>query len=190
MTEEERVLSELLLDLKVRRAEAARRTVPQPMTGMPVQDIDALERIDTEIYALILRQAQVREAHSASARQADVEDSAFWFRRFFTSIAIANGAAFVALAAGFLQADDRKAIATLLPVPMTAFAVGMFASGAIPIVLWIQIRVRNNEGKLWPNAQQPLDFITTGLIGIALGVSVSCLVKGIASCIRAISGFA
>jgi len=59
----------------------------------------------------------------------------FWFRRFHTSLAIANGAAFVAIAGHIMDPTISVSLAAAAWYPMSAFAIGILAAGTIPVAL-------------------------------------------------------
>lgn len=93
--------------------------------------------IDLELAALDdddERQVEtLRQSRLAAAR----EGSAFWFRRYCTSLAIAHGGAFVAIVAGVLQSDRTAFIAAAAFLPLVHFGVGMVMAGFLPITLWL-----------------------------------------------------
>lgn len=66
------------------------------------------------------------------------EDRAFWVRRFHTSLAIAHGAAFVALASHMFDgsAEQLGVIANATFIPMVTFSLGMVIAGAIPFAMY------------------------------------------------------
>ena len=88
--------------------------------------VEAEQRRDEEARAAIQR-----ETHKA------VEDDAnYWFRRLMLQPQLANGAAFLAMAGGILQADDIARAADLAKEPFAWFATGLAVSGIPPFFLW------------------------------------------------------
>lgn len=159
---------------------------------------DELRSLEQEAAALELRRASVIEANDMQRKAAELartdaadarasEEATFWFRRFFTSLAIANGAAFVALAAGFLQADDRALVAPLLPSPMTHFGVGMVLAGAVPLLFWLKIQTGKIPEK-WMIGHISNGSVT-GLIVSFVSASVIALLMGLYICVAAIEDF-
>lgn len=112
------------------------------------RDIEEVERR--------LLQIEDREREEASAvatqahldlRRAEREEAAFWFRRFFTTLGIANAAAFAALAGGLLQADDPIKLAPVAGPAMDAFIWGAIWAGSIPLLLWVRLALRPLEDR-------------------------------------------
>lgn len=152
---------------------------------------EQLETIRAERRDIEARLVQLDQADAERADAAQAEDSKFWFRRFFTTLAIANGAAFVALANGFLQADDRAALAPLVHGPMTSFAIGMFAAGAIPFWLGATASVEHTARRTRPNptALTLAQALITGAVFVLVIISIAALLEGTFEAIDAIKVF-
>lgn len=78
---------------------------------------------------------------ASERRKSQNEDSGFWFRRFVIALSIANAASFGALATGYIQGKSWPALAQGVAGTMTLFAVGMVASGMVPILLSLQVYI-------------------------------------------------
>lgn len=138
------------------------------------------------------RMVEIDHLDADRTDQAQAEASAFWYRRFFTTLAIANGAAFLALANGFIQADDRSVLAPLIHKPMLLFALGTFAAGAIPLVLGAAPRLDRSARRT--HANKSILIAVQGLV-IAIGsglvvASIVSLVRGAFEAVEAIRLFA
>lgn len=83
--------------------------------------------------AIDREKAAAVEAALVSARE---EDRGFWFRRFHTSLALAHGAAFAAIASKLFDATVDSSTAAGAWYPMSAFAFGMLLAGLIPVALY------------------------------------------------------
>lgn len=75
-------------------------------------------------------------ALEAERRRYQREDQDFWFRRFITSLAIAHGAGFAAVASKLLDGNVSQSTAAAAWHPMAAFAAGMVFAGVAPVALW------------------------------------------------------
>ena len=73
------------------------------------------------------------EAFEADRRRHERENGDWWFRRFHTSLAIAHGAAFAAIASNAFDADKIKTTAALVAAPLATFGIGMILAGLIPV---------------------------------------------------------
>jgi hypothetical protein len=106
---------------------------------------DDASELRGQIFDLEAKEHAQRTAHEVATRvevqRATREEAAFWFRRFFTTLGIANGAAFAALASGLLQADDPKKVAYLAAPAMAHFVWGTILAGSVPLILWMRIIV-------------------------------------------------
>lgn len=87
--------------------------------------------------------SQQLQAARREVEKTQAESATFWFRRYFTSLGIANGAAFAALASGVLQADKPADIAPLAAPAMEHFAWGLLAAGAIPLLFYVEYKIRD-----------------------------------------------
>lgn len=162
--------------------------------------------VEGEITALNLQLARLadreRNADAAraveaehAARTAQAEEMAFWFRRFFTTLGIANGAAFAALASGLLQADEPVKLAPVVGPAMDAFIWGALWAGSIPLWMWARLRLRiySSGGELRP----PIRGAVVGagsmfgqLIMISAAASVVLFCLGLFTATGAVHGLA
>ena len=93
---------------------------------------------------------QLQATKAAAAEQAAHDERTFWFRRFFTTLGIANAGAFFAVATGLAQADAPAKIAPYLASPFTSFVWGMVLSGLIPLSLMAAARPEaDKRGAHW-----------------------------------------
>lgn len=76
------------------------------------------------------------EAAEAAVEQAKAEERAFWFRRFHTSLALAHGAGFAAVASKLFDSTVTPDVAAGAWHPMACFAIGMVVAGLIPVALF------------------------------------------------------
>lgn len=97
-----------------------------------------ISNVRRELIALDRQENAALESQRIERSKAAVEGATFWFKRFFTTLGIANAGAFAALASGVLQADDVGKIAGLVAPAMVHFTQGMLASGSIPLFLWLR----------------------------------------------------
>lgn len=88
------------------------------------------------------------------------DDANYWFRRLMLQPQLGNGAAFLAVAGGVLQADNIAAAAALAKEPFSWFATGLAVSGVPPFFLWAS-RLEPKRVKLFERAA----FYTTLLAG-------------------------
>lgn len=75
----------------------------------------------------------------------DLEDAAFWLRRFFTSMAIGNAAALVAISAAVIQPDRPTVPDGWLSLTVRFFTAGLVAAGAIPLILAADAALRRQH---------------------------------------------
>lgn len=92
----------------------------------------------------------------------EYEERAFWFRRFHTSLAIANGGGFAAVGSKLFDKDTTAAVAAAAWHPMAFFALGMVIAGSLPLALH-----RRNERLGWSLAGLSAGLFVAGL-GAAL----------------------
>ena len=83
-------------------------------------------------------QAQQRATDEREHEKQAQDDAAFWFRRFILSLQIGNGAGFLALATGVLQADNFNTVARLAVGPFLWFGAGTIVAGIVPGILYIE----------------------------------------------------
>lgn len=91
------------------------------------------------------RRRELDIEHFSNKVRAGGAERVFWFRRYLTTLAIANGAAFVTLANGYLQAKDRHLTALLVADPLTLFGIGGMMAGLVPICLWLKAERARKE---------------------------------------------
>jgi len=123
---------------------------------------------------------QVSAVREATFDKLTQDETAFWFRRFFTTLGIAHAAAFVALTSGFLQSDDKSTIGHAVADALTLFASGMIAAGLIPLLLWA-------HGLAGRSRSRVQTFLVT-LIAVAALVASGAFVFGIMEAVGAIRG--
>lgn len=110
-------------------------------------DLVALQnRISRRLTELGPERARAEELHIASRLElrkiidrVEDEDGArrdYWFRRFHTSLAIANGGAFAAVASHLFAPELTAFQSAAAFWPMTVFAAGLVAAGLIPMLLY------------------------------------------------------
>lgn len=172
-------------DLKARLADRLRQAdeLLNPPNGQIVQlDWDRVQSVIAERARIenSLAQLEVADATRAAAKaQSDLaeaqsadtasredarlkqDDAAFWFRRFILSLQIGNGAGFVALAGGVLQADKPREVAVLAFPSFGWFAGGLILAGLVPGLLYLQRRYdvpRGGKRPRWARVCQ--DFAT------------------------------
>lgn len=129
------------------------------------------------------------------SRRSEREDAAFWFRRFFTTLGIANGAAFAALASGLLQADDPVKLAPVAGAAMDAFIWGALWAGSIPLWMWARLAANGvSEQRGFPAPLQPaakgFRFLMSQLIAISAIASVIMFCLGLFTAAGAVHGLA
>lgn len=137
---ERRIVEKRLAELK---EELVERRRPVTALGRHVDAVEGEIRAHERELASIDDRAREAEAHEKNqatndARLKASEEAAFWFRRFFTTLGIANAGAFAALASGVLQADKPGDVATYAAPAMISFTWGLLWAGAVPLVLWLQ----------------------------------------------------
>lgn len=150
------------LDASVSAAEALR--IKKSTIGLGWDERQRLARQLKEIIRLTVERDRLADEEDRHSRQLDAQESernatarllrlekrqqelwdemSFWSRRFVTTLALAQAAAFTGIAAGLAQADDPHILGPYLALPMNAFAVGMISAGLMPLVLfaraWIE----------------------------------------------------
>lgn len=105
----------------------------QPQLAQAKQQVAELERA-------LRRFDDEEQAHADGiarevGRRRD-EERAFWFRRFHTSLALAHGAGFAAVASKLFDSNVTASTAAGAWYPMAAFACGMMLAGLIPVALF------------------------------------------------------
>jgi len=82
--------------------------------------------------------AQLNVVREASLEKMSEDDRVFWLRRFFTTMAIGHAVAFVGLASGLMQSDERRWLASTVADAMVIFGIGLVLSGSLPFLLFLQ----------------------------------------------------
>jgi hypothetical protein len=138
--------------------------------------------------------AATRRQQARDLAKANAEDASFWFRRFFTTLSIANAAAFAALASGLLQADEPKNIAPLVAPAMIQFAWGMLTAGSVPLLLWLRFGTDDwlsdnyEQGKWVRGARWTVKFASQGAMAFAAVLSVTFFALGLFTALGSIQG--
>ncbi|MBO9710545.1 MAG: hypothetical protein J7521_20280 [Caulobacter sp.] len=151
-----------------------------------------------QLDALLPKLRAARRAEERTARldreKAAAEGANFWFRRFFTTLGIANAAAFAALSSGLLQADKPAEIAPLVAPAMVQFAWGLLTAGSIPLLLWLRfgaddwLSARYEQPPGIRRAREAIRFCSQGIMVIASTSSVCCFANGLFSALGSIQG--
>lgn len=118
--------------------------------------------------------AAQREATAASdLARVESEGRAFWLRRFFTSVAVANGAGAFATVAALLRPDAPNASAPTVLLILGGYVLGVAIAGLLPLALAIKPDLRFSNWP-WPTVQ----WLTVAATAVAtiLFVSASGLV--------------
>lgn len=98
---------------------------------------------------LALAEATLRDAASREAQRESQDDATFWFRRFMVGLSLGNGAGFLAMASGILQAEDFTKLPATIAEPFTSFGRGLIMSGLIPLFLYFS---RTPKPGIWWDA--------------------------------------
>lgn len=124
------------------------------------------------------------------SREFDREHASFWFRRFFTTLGIANAAGFTALASGLAQSDSPEKIAGAIAPAMDAFIWGALNAGSIPLFLWFYLASADWIPDDWVKRRLAVWLLSRGLIITATVFSVWYLGEGLFSAVGAAHGIA
>lgn len=161
--------------------------------------VDEIKRCREEIANIDDREnegllSEVRQ-EVAEGRRADAEEAKFWFRRFFTTLGIANAAAFAALASGLLQADHPVELAPAVAPAMDKFIWGALAAGSIPLLLWLQLILRgwirdNSHEVVRGKAWRSLHLVARQLVIFAFVSSVYAFCWGLFIAAGSVHGLA
>lgn len=122
------------------------------------------------------QEAATHAAVHAEAARLRQDDWAFWFRRFNTSLAIVNAAAFFAIVSGVLQADNLQPAAALAAPLLWPFMVGLVTAGATPVILAIRAVATSHKVAL----------LLMAVAGTLAGTASGALIGGLISSIRAL----
>jgi hypothetical protein len=131
------------------KMEVARRESPRTIRLLPPGTRDPLDVVKEELerasqelkrlqdreHDLVGSEMKIQAARAQGEEQARIDDRTYWFRRFHTSLAIANGAAVAAIASKLLDKDVERLAVAISLVPLSLFALGMVLAGAIPVLL-------------------------------------------------------
>lgn len=138
-----------------------------------------LESLRKQIEGMELQLSRIRDEEKAAQasvaagiEQAKREDRTFWFRRFHTSLAIAHGAGFAAVASNLLDPAATASTATAALIPMAAFAVGMVLAGLIPVALY-----RDAARWAWSLAGISAALFCAALVAAVIAVGVKAELK-------------
>lgn len=176
------ILRMQLTSMEARR-EILARQVSDPRTLDRKTAAEQLKAAEVAIESYVTRIAELNAADHARKRAEEQEDANYWLRRFCTSLAIANAGAFAALAAGFLNTDDKASVAADLATIMTTFAVGTCSAGLIPGWYWLR-------GYFRPMPSSGLMRVFVYGMGALIGISTAYFAAGIILCIKAVASFA
>lgn len=138
--------------------------------------------------------AENRQAE-ADARRTEKEEIDFWFRRFFTTLGIANGAAFAALASGLLQSDNPAALAPAVGPAMDKFIWGALAAGSIPFGLWLRLLMESWQRRFGNDTPEYrawwwISLVARQAVFIGATVSVLCFCWGLFIAAGSVHGLA
>jgi len=181
-----RELSALKKDINQRLSESFVPIVPLQLQQRE-RDLRANpERVKRDLAALDDQDVAALQAAEIADRRFAHERAEFWFRRFFTSLGVGNGAAFAAISAGLLQAQKPEEIAPLAFGPLVVFAVGTVTAGLVPFVLYLQSAAASGVLAPTPRAEAVARaigrqgvFLLTALSVLALLVGVSIALGGV-----------
>jgi len=149
----ERELTESIQAELTARTAIRRRNLQGPdrlHAQIELQDLEERTRALRDERALLL-DGEVERAEDAKRTigemldRHDLEDAAFWLRRFFTSMAIGNAAALVAISAAVVQPDRPTVPDGWLSITIRFFSAGLVAAGAIPLILAADAALRRRE---------------------------------------------
>lgn len=106
-----------------------------------------IEHCDAQISELELHErklldqvASIEGAKAEAVARIQAEERGFWFRRFYTSLAIGNGAAMAAVANHLFNPDTAQATVRAGLTPFVCFASGVVLAGTIPMFLGYNAR--------------------------------------------------
>ena len=121
---------------------------------------------------LALADAERLRAKAAEDERLSRDDAAFWSRRFYTSLAVGNGVGFVTISSALIQSGKIGLAVVVGFAPLSYFAGGLAAAGAIPWLIWQQ-RARSPASR-W---LKPLRVATR----LAATFSAGCFTLGLGS---------
>jgi hypothetical protein len=169
-------------------ADIARCRADRSMFGMVPLDLRTrerdlragLQRVERDLAAAGDQDAAAMLATAAADRRFAHERAEFWFRRFFTSLGVANGAAFAAISAGLLQAQKPEEIAPLVFGPLVVFAFGTVTAGLVPFALYLQSAAASGVLEPTPRAEAIAQAVGRQGVAALTLLSVVALVGGVA----------
>lgn len=144
--------------------------------------------------AAIEEERSLRRERLLRLEAANLDDAAFWSRRFYTTLGIANAAAFAAIASGFLQAEtnDRKPVVQPVADALEFFMWGMVLAGVIPLLNWIKSERNRIEGHFDratdAGIRMAILWLSVSFAALAAFNSAVFFVLGLASAIGGIRG--
>jgi len=123
-----------------RLAEAAHRSKEKISRQIEAIDPSDKENAGEELETIrAIAARQERESRRAARLERHRERKAeadYWFRQWMNSLAIGNGAGFLAVTSGLLQAGRLERAITLVFAPLTYFALGLLFAGALRLLVW------------------------------------------------------
>lgn len=141
-------------------------------TDAEQREFDLYNRLNETNAAVQNRVAQLEKSESERLKftneksiAADFEERTFWFRRFHTSLAIAHGGAFAAVASHLFDDKAPASIAAAAWIPMSIFASGMILAGSLPIALH-----RRAETVAWRLASVSAILFFAGVVSVLAAV--------------------
>lgn len=123
----------------------------EPLTSAMQRKVDLYNQLNSLNVAMQHRLAEVERQEAERLKFADqasiakeFDERTYWFRRFHTSLAIAHGGAFAAVASKLFDPAATQQLAVAAWYPLALFATGMVIAGALPLALH-----RRNESLGW-----------------------------------------
>jgi hypothetical protein len=99
-------------------------------------DGEAREELESLRKTLASQERQGRNAARLERRKERKAEAEYWFRQWMNSLAIGNGAGFLSVTSGLLQANRLELALTLVYAPLTYFALGLLAAGMLRMLVW------------------------------------------------------
>jgi hypothetical protein len=120
-------------------------------------------------------EAQRQSTSSSERERAWNEGRDFWLRRFFTSVAVANGAGAFASITAMLRPDPPAVTTDQAAWIIACFVGGVLIAGAVPLILAVHPQIRF-DGQRWRPAQWATVLLTSlaaALLVIGSGLVLS-----------------
>ncbi len=117
------------LELEHRRLERKERAY------FSQRDAARLAELNDKLAELRREEVRLLDGDTVATRQHELAQRSFWFQRLNTSLAIAHGAGFAAVASHLFDPNTTAASAGLSLPAMTTFGLGALVAGAIPLPL-------------------------------------------------------